>query len=230
MKESSITFSLVKINCSHFCGSSNFYICYFSLLDATEIFRYTIIRIDTKGGQSDMLSDNIKKLRKDKGLSQEEFAAKLNVVRQTVSKWENGLSVPDAEMLIKIADELNATVSELLDTKINTDKMSDTQNVSEKLEQINNMLAKQKETRRKILRAMFLVVLIISVLMLSISLIDVVYNQISINNITADTTIIGGYNGPTSIYVLNKIFKPIPFAVIFIFIITSIIGVHKTRR
>ena len=50
-----------------------------------------------------MLKDNIKRLRKEKGFSQEELAEKLNVVRQTVSKWENGLSVPDTEMLINIA-------------------------------------------------------------------------------------------------------------------------------
>ena len=50
-----------------------------------------------------MLSDNIKRIRKSKGLSQEELAIKLNVVRQTVSKWENGLSVPDSDMLITFA-------------------------------------------------------------------------------------------------------------------------------
>ena len=54
-----------------------------------------------------MLSDNIKRIRKSKGLSQEELAIKLNVVRQTVSKWENGLSVPDSDMLITLADELD---------------------------------------------------------------------------------------------------------------------------
>ena len=53
-----------------------------------------------------MLSENIKAIRKSKGLSQEELAVKLNVVRQTVSKWENGLSVPDSDMLIYIADVL----------------------------------------------------------------------------------------------------------------------------
>ena len=47
-----------------------------------------------------MLSNNLKRIRKSKGLSQEELAIKLNVVRQTVSKWENGLSVPDSDMLI----------------------------------------------------------------------------------------------------------------------------------
>ena len=50
-----------------------------------------------------MLNENIKNLRKSKGLSQEELAVKLNVVRQTVSKWENGLSVPDADMLIALS-------------------------------------------------------------------------------------------------------------------------------
>ena len=49
-----------------------------------------------------MLNENIKMLRKSKGLSQEELAVKLNVVRQTISKWENGLSVPDSDMLISI--------------------------------------------------------------------------------------------------------------------------------
>ena len=53
-----------------------------------------------------MLKENIKTLRKSKGLSQEELAIKLNVVRQTISKWEQGLSVPDAEMLIKLAEVL----------------------------------------------------------------------------------------------------------------------------
>ena len=54
-----------------------------------------------------MLSNNLKRIRKSKGLSQEELAIKLNIVRQTVSKWENGLSVPDSDMLITLADELD---------------------------------------------------------------------------------------------------------------------------
>ena len=57
-----------------------------------------------------MLNENIKKLRKAKGLSQEELAVKLNVVRQTVSKWENGLSVPDSSMLIDVVFMLAVTV------------------------------------------------------------------------------------------------------------------------
>ena len=64
-----------------------------------------------------MLNENLKQLRKSKGLSQEELAIRLNVVRQTISKWEKGLSVPDADMLIKIADIFEVSVSELLGAK-----------------------------------------------------------------------------------------------------------------
>ena len=61
-----------------------------------------------------MLSENIKAVRKSKGLSQEELAVKLNVVRQTISKWEQGLSVPDADMLISLSEALETSVSALL--------------------------------------------------------------------------------------------------------------------
>ena len=61
-----------------------------------------------------MLNENIKTIRKSKGLSQEELAVKLNVVRQTVSKWEHGLSVPDSDMLISLSDALETPVSTLL--------------------------------------------------------------------------------------------------------------------
>ena len=62
-----------------------------------------------------MLNENIKNLRKAKGISQEELAVRLNVVRQTVSKWERGISVPDSGMLISLAEELDTSVSVLLD-------------------------------------------------------------------------------------------------------------------
>ena len=54
-----------------------------------------------------MLNENIRNLRKSKGLSQEELAIRLNVVRQTISKWEKGLSVPDSSMIISLAEELD---------------------------------------------------------------------------------------------------------------------------
>lgn len=61
-----------------------------------------------------MLSENLQRLRMQSGLSQKELAEKLHVVRQTVSKWEKGLSVPDADMLLKLAAIFNTTPNALL--------------------------------------------------------------------------------------------------------------------
>ncbi len=99
-----------------------------------------------------MLNENIKNLRKSKGLSQEELAIKLNVVRQTVSKWENGLSVPDSAMLIALADELDTSVSELLGETVTEPAADDLKTISEKLEVINLQLAKRSMARIKTIR------------------------------------------------------------------------------
>ena len=99
-----------------------------------------------------MLNENIKRIRKSKGLSQEELAIKLNVVRQTVSKWENGLSVPDSSMLIMLADELDTTVSELLGELVAEPTTDDLKIRSNKLEVINLQLAKRSITKIKTIR------------------------------------------------------------------------------
>ena len=99
-----------------------------------------------------MLNENIKRIRKSKGLSQEELAIKLNVVRQTVSKWENGLSVPDSSMLIILANELDTTVSELLGEPVAEPTTDDLKTLSEKLEVINLQLAKRSITKVKTIR------------------------------------------------------------------------------
>ena len=96
-----------------------------------------------------MLNENIKAIRKAKGLSQEELAIKLNVVRQTVSKWEQGLSVPDSDMLILISEILETPVSTLLGETVVEPKADDLKAISEKLEIINLQLAQIKTTRRK---------------------------------------------------------------------------------
>lgn len=89
-----------------------------------------------------MLNENIKAIRKSKGLSQEELAIKLNVVRQTVSKWERGLSVPDSEMLISISDALETPVSTLLGETSVEAPADDLKAISQKLEIINLQLAR----------------------------------------------------------------------------------------
>lgn len=98
-----------------------------------------------------MLSENIKAIRKSKGLSQEELAVKLNVVRQTISKWENGLSVPDSDMLIHMSEVLETPVSTLLGETVVESEVDDLKAISQKLEIINLQLAKRKTTRRKLL-------------------------------------------------------------------------------
>lgn len=99
-----------------------------------------------------MLNENIKKLRKSKGLSQEELAIKLNVVRQTISKWENGLSVPDADMLIALANELDTSVSVLLSESIVEPEADELKSICEKLEVINYQLAKRNQAKVKNIR------------------------------------------------------------------------------
>lgn len=98
-----------------------------------------------------MLNENIKTIRKSKGLSQEELAIKLNVVRQTISKWENGLSVPDSDMLISISEVLETPVSTLLGETVVASKVDDLKTICEKLEVINLQLAQRKTVRRKTL-------------------------------------------------------------------------------
>ena len=103
-----------------------------------------------------MLNENIKRVRKLKGLSQQELAIKLNVVRQTVSKWEQGLSVPDSDMLITLSEVLEIPVSKLLGDPVDEAEMNHLRVISEKLEVINLQLAQRKTTRRKILHGLLL--------------------------------------------------------------------------
>ena len=103
-----------------------------------------------------MLNENLKAARKSKGLSQEELAVKLHVVRQTVSKWEQGRSVPDSDMLIAISEVLEIPVSTLLGETVTEPKTDDLKVISEKLEIINLQLARSAETRRKVLRWLFI--------------------------------------------------------------------------
>lgn len=99
-----------------------------------------------------MLSENIKAIRKSKGLSQQELAIKLNVVRQTISKWEQGLSVPDSEMLISLSEVFETPVSKLLGETVAETEADNIKAISEKLEVINLQLAQRKTTRRKVIR------------------------------------------------------------------------------
>ena len=110
-----------------------------------------------------MLNENIKAIRKSKGLSQQELAIKLNVVRQTVSKWEKGLSVPDSDMLIAISEVFETPVSTLLGENVIETEVDNLKAISEKLEVINLQLAQKETTRRKILHWLLISLCVVTV-------------------------------------------------------------------
>lgn len=113
-----------------------------------------------------MLNENIQALRKSKGLSQEELTLKLNVVRQTASKWERGLSVPDAEMLVAIGEALDTPVSTLLGETVPASEPEGLQALSEKLEVLNDQFARAQESKRRALHALCLAIAAITTLVL----------------------------------------------------------------
>lgn len=103
-----------------------------------------------------MLGETIKAIRKSKGLSQEELAALLNVVRQTVSKWEQGRSVPDADLLIALSEALQVPVSTLLGETAYEETAEPLSAISEKLACINFQLARQAAVRRRVFHWFFI--------------------------------------------------------------------------
>ena len=105
-----------------------------------------------------MLNENIKALRKSKGLSQQDLANKLNVVRQTISKWEQGLSVPDSDLLIALSVALETPVSTLLGETVTESEVDTIKALSEKLEIINLQFARRKAMRRSALHWLFIAV------------------------------------------------------------------------
>ena len=181
-----------------------------------------------------MLCDNLRKLRRAKGLSQEELAVKLNVVRQTISKWEQGSSVPDSEMLMRIAAELDTTVNVLLGDTVDAEENSDLKTIAAKLEVLNEQFAKRNETRRKVWRAIFIVIGVLALFALIQMLIKAIWLQIVINSVSnnggASTTIIGGADGPTSILVATVTARYGVIAVAAIVVIVAIVGICKTKR
>lgn len=111
-----------------------------------------------------MLGENIKTFRKNKGLTQEQLAVKLNVVRQTVSKWEKNLSVPDAETLTKLSEILDVSVSDLLGTPPKEkEELSD---IAVQLQNLNDLIAMQSEYQRSIIKKIKVAVAIILLLLI----------------------------------------------------------------
>lgn len=106
-----------------------------------------------------MFSENLKTLRKQRGFTQEELATRLHIVRQTVSKWEKNLSVPDADTLISLAEILEVSVSELLGAEIENESSAD--NVAEQLSRINEQLAVKNRRARRIWKTAAIILAVI---------------------------------------------------------------------
>lgn len=103
-----------------------------------------------------MFSENLKILRKQKGLSQEALAMRLNVTRQTVSKWEKNLSVPDADMLVRLSEVLEVSVSSLLGGKVEAEGNDNA--IAEQLAQIAEQLAIKNRRFKRIIKAIIIII------------------------------------------------------------------------
>ena len=171
-----------------------------------------------------MLKDNLKTLRKNKGLSQEELSIKLHVVRQTVSKWESGLSVPDAEILINISELFETPVSEILGESIEEKEKNNLKVISEKLEVINEQLSNNQNQKRKRL-VNFLIIIDISLILLFVLLALLCSPYKSWNYNDPEWSIIGTlWHSFEWIY-----FKVAPFIVIVITSILAIIFIKENK-
>ena len=167
-----------------------------------------------------MLKENIKQLRKSRGLSQEELAIKLNVVRQTISKWEQGLSVPDSEMLITLSEVLETPVSTLLGENISESKVDDLKAISEKLEIINLQLLQRKNAKRKMIHWMLIsLCAIIIIIFISLILLNSPYLNWNYNN--PENAVLG---------VTFQSFEWLFVRIAPVIFIISIIGVILTRK
>lgn len=169
-----------------------------------------------------MLQDNLKTLRKNKGLSQEELSIKLNVVRQTISKWESGLSVPDAEMLITISEIFETPVSEILGENIEEKEKNDLKLISEKLEIINEQLSmKQKQKRKRVINFLIIVDVCIILLFILLTILGSPYQSWDYSD--PEWSVIG-----TLWHSFEWVFFKI--APLMVIVITSILGIIFVKR
>ena len=128
-----------------------------------------------------MFADNLKTLRRARGLSQEELAGRLHVTRQTISKWENALSVPDAELLLRLAEELEVPVSRLLGGPVEEEPAPD--QVAAHLAELNRLLAERNRRSRRIWR----VVAGVLIGMVAATVLLILLNAAAFRSITTDT-------------------------------------------
>lgn len=119
-----------------------------------------------------MFSENLKNYRKAKGYTQEELAERIHVVRQTVSKWEMGLSVPDVELLQRLAEALDVDVAKLLGETVTTEETSDA--VAIQLARIADQMAIRNRRWKRVLKIIGVTILGIILVALVLTVLGVV--------------------------------------------------------
>ena len=179
-----------------------------------------------------MLHENLQALRKAKGLSQEELAERLHVVRQTVSKWEKGLSVPDADLLIRLAEVLDTSVSALLGAAVEPEETPEIRQLSDKLAHLNAELARHKERSRRWRRTVAFLTGVVALAVLCRELAIVLYpSWVDLHGLDAkDLAIIGGTDGPTTVFVSHAVRQGRYIAPAVLVLLLSVVGICKTGK
>ena len=176
-----------------------------------------------------MLAEQIKALRAERGLSQKDLAERLHVVRQTISKWEKGLSSPDADMLPRLADALGTTPTVLLGTSTPASDVTPLA-LKAKLDAIQEGLEAQKKRRQKAVRIALLLLGIAATLALAFSCIGDLHAYIAENSMSADPSIIGGTDAPTQIFLGGGLTKIAKVVLLFGIAAGAFLGAYRSRR
>ena len=177
-----------------------------------------------------MIQENLKVLRLKKGMSQEELAVRIHVVRQTVSKWEKGLSVPDAQTLIQIAQALEVPVSAFLGETIQAEKEEDTlQIMAKKLEEINTCLAERSARTRRRIRTIAIVMTLLAFAGIVLLLL---FSTGLLHQPPSGPNVIGGADGATGILIVgtNRFAFGVGMAVCICALIAGGILLHRSKR
>jgi len=193
---------------------------------------HIIIIMGTMKGVAYMLSDRIKTLRAAKGISQETLARELHVVRQTVSKWEKGLSVPDADMLLALARALDSSPEALLrgTAESEAEQSAPSADLAKELETLNRKLAVQVEKNRRVWRGLSAAALVLAVFGLLIQLLPRLYNWFINIRLQALTGIIGGADGPTAIFLSRSGPNYLVLGLLTALFALGVFGLIKNRR
>lgn len=147
-----------------------------------------------------MLNENIRAIRKNRGYSQEELAIRLHVTRQTISKWEKGLSVPDSMQLSDMAEIFEVSASELLGEA--SVEEQDHGAVVEQLSRINEQLAIRNRRASRIIKVLGVILLVLITPLITIAIAGVFsdLSQLTISDHIGNLT----YSLPASGFVHDK--------------------------